>query len=136
MISLEMLGYFDDQKNSQRFPVSLMSLWYPTQGNFIAVVGDQSKSGRQITRQIRSGMQRGGTLPVYSINAPATLPGIDFSDHRNYWHEGYPALMITDTAFFRNVNYHQSTDTPDTLNYVKMAQVVEEVFHAIMELAT
>jgi Zn-dependent M28 family amino/carboxypeptidase len=136
MISLEMLGYFDDQKNSQNYPISFMSLWYPNRGNFIAVVGDQSKAGRQITRKIRSGMERGGSLPVYSINAPVLVPGIDFSDHRNYWQEGYPALMITDTAFFRNANYHQITDTPDTLNYVKMAQVVEEVFHAVMELAT
>ena len=111
-----------------------MGLWYPTVGNFIAVVGDQSPVGRRMTRRVRSGMKRGGSVPVYSINAPAEFPGIDFSDHRNYWGEGFPALMITDTAFFRNSNYHQVTDTPDTLDYPRMTQVVEEVHVALMEL--
>ena len=134
MISLEMLGFFSDEKNSQRFPFPQMSWWYPTVGNFIAVVGDQSINGRRMTRSVRSGMKRGSSLPVYSINAPTTLPGIDFSDHRNYWAEGFPALMITDTAFLRNGNYHQVTDTPDSLDYTRMAQVVEGVYRALVEL--
>jgi Zn-dependent M28 family amino/carboxypeptidase len=67
-------------------------------------------------------------LPVYSINAPALLPGIDFSDHRSYWNVAIPALMVTDTAFFRNRNYHLSGDTYEKLDYKRMAQVVQAVF--------
>ncbi len=74
-------------------------------------------------------------LPVYSINAPGTLPGIDFSDHRNYWNQGYEAVMITDTAFFRNSNYHTERDTWDTLDYERMALVVEGVHAAVLEFA-
>ena len=134
MISLEMIGYFSDKPGTQSFPSSLLSLWYPTTGNFIAVVGDQSKSGRSYSRKIRQLMKVGSPLPVYSLNAPATLPGIDFSDHRNYWAQGYPAVMVTDTAFFRNHNYHKPTDTIDTLQFDKMADVVRGVFWAVMHL--
>ena len=64
----------------------------------------------------------------------ASLRGIDLSDHRNYWQMGYKAVMITNTAFFRNDNYHQPTDTPDTLDYDRMAEVVKGVFWAILHL--
>ncbi len=134
MISLEMLGYFSDEKNSQTYPLPLMTLWYPTVGNYIIVVGDMSISGRKLTRQFRSGMKRGGSVPVYSINAPKMVPGVDFSDHRNYWAAGFPALMVTDTAFFRNQNYHETTDTPGTLDYERMAVVVEEIYRGLMEI--
>ena len=67
-------------------------------------------------------------LPVYSINAPPFLQGIDFSDHLNYWNEGFPALMVTDTAFFRNSYYHQAGDTYEKLDYRRMAMVVQSVF--------
>ncbi|MCB0402839.1 MAG: M28 family peptidase [Flavobacteriales bacterium] len=69
-----------------------------------------------------------------SINAPAWVPGIDFSDHLNYWKYGYDAVMITNTAFYRNKNYHEPTDTPETLDYERMAQVVEGVYFAVTNL--
>ncbi len=75
-------------------------------------------------------------LPVVSIAAPSFVPAIDdFSDHRNYWSEGYPALMITDTAFLRNPRYHQPTDTPDTLDYRRMADVVVTLEAGLLEYA-
>jgi hypothetical protein len=70
-------------------------------------------------------------LPVYSIRAPSVIPGIDFSDHLNYWPYGYKALMITDTAFYRNKAYHLPGDTPDQLDYIRMASVVVAVYEAI-----
>ena len=79
---------------------------------------------------------RGATdLPVHSINAPRGLPGIDFSDHVNYWKQGYPALMITDTSFYRNRRYHTAKDTADTLDYDRMAKVVVGVCEAVVRLA-
>jgi hypothetical protein len=133
MISLEMIGYFNDQPDSQHYPVSLLKAFYPTTGNFIAVVGKMDQ-GRTL-RRVKSAMARASTLPVYSINAPRAIPGVDFSDHLNYWNEGYDALMITDTAFYRNPNYHTYADTPDTLDYKRMAMVVQGVYAAVAALA-
>ena len=74
-------------------------------------------------------------LPVYTVNAPLMVPGIDFSDHRNYWKFGYDAVMITDTAFFRNHEYHKPGDTAERLNYELMGKAVIQVFEAIKGLA-
>lgn len=122
MVSLEMIGYFSDEKNSQQYPLPILRWLYPNEGNFIAVV---SKNGnRGITRKFKKGIRRGSELPVEMLIAPPALAGVDFSDHLNYWFFGFPALMITDTAFMRNANYHTSGDTPETLDYRRMAEVV------------
>jgi len=133
MISLEMIGYFSDAADSQDYPIPLMKLIYPTRGNFISVVGKVGEG--KLVRQVKRAMQIAAPLPVYSINAPSVIPGIDFSDHQSYWKLGYPAVMVTDTAFYRNHNYHTEGDTPERLDYVRMAQVVEAVYAAVTELA-
>ena len=134
MIALEMIGYFSDQPNSQNFPAAVLLRWfYPTQGNFIAVVG--SLSDTALVRTIKGSMKGASSLPVYSINAPKSMKGIDFSDHHNFWKFGYPAVMITDTAFFRNTHYHKASDTAEKLDYQKMAQVVEGVYSALWAVA-
>jgi Zn-dependent M28 family amino/carboxypeptidase len=133
MICLEMIGYFSDEPNSQDFPVSLMSLFYPSKGNFIAVVGNLNNGFT--VRKFKAEMLKTHDLLVYSINAPPFLPGVDFSDHSNYWNFGYNALMITDTAFYRNENYHSAQDTWEKLDYSRMAQVVESTFNAIKEIS-
>jgi hypothetical protein len=74
-------------------------------------------------------------LPVYSFRGPESLPGVDFSDHRNYWPHGIPSAMITDTAFFRNKAYHTADDTAGRLDYDRMGMVVVAVYEAIRELA-
>jgi hypothetical protein len=109
-----------------------MGLLYPTRGNFIAVVGNGSSWG--FTRAVKARMAGATELPVRSINAPALLPGVDFSDHYNFWKHGWDAVMITDTAFYRNPNYHQVTDTPDTLDYERLARVVTGVYAAATTL--
>jgi len=133
MFSLEMIGYFSDQPQSQTFPFSLLAAFYPSQGNFIAVVGklDQGLA----VRRVKQAMQSASSLPVYSINAPRWVTGIDFSDHQSYWQAGYNAVMITDTAFYRNHNYHTGRDTADTLDYRRMAMVVQGVYAAVLALA-
>jgi Zn-dependent M28 family amino/carboxypeptidase len=132
MICLEMLGYFSDRPGSQAFPAPGMGLIYPTRGNFISVVGNGSSW--RFTREVKARMAGATRLPVRSINAPALLPGVDFSDHFNFWKQGWDAVMITDTAFYRNPNYHQVTDTPDTLDYGRMADVVTAVYAAMTTL--
>lgn len=133
MISLEMIGYFSDEPNSQKFPVSILGLLYPTRGNFIVVVSGLNNG--LTVRSIKSAMSDASDLPVYSINAPAFIPGIDFSDHKNYWHFGYNAVMITDTAFYRNFNYHTGKDTAEKLDYNRMSKVVKGVHTIVIEAA-
>jgi Zn-dependent M28 family amino/carboxypeptidase len=133
MLCLEMIGYFSDAKGSQRFPVSGLSAVYGDRGNFIVVAADYGNIG--LTRKVKKAMIGAGSLPVDSINAPSFLPGIDFSDHLNYWQHNVPAVMITDTAFYRNVNYHTTEDTPEKLDYRRMAQVVDGVAVAVKQLA-
>ena len=133
MISLEMIGAFSDAPGSQQYPISLMELMYPTKGNFIAVVGALGQAG--FVRRVKRAMSASAALPVWSINAPRAIPGIDFSDHFNYWDAGFNAVMVTDTSFYRNSNYHEATDTPETLDYSRMASVVEQVLGAILALS-
>jgi len=132
MICLEMLGYFSDEPGSQTFPVPGMGLLYPSRGNFIAVVGNGSSW--RFTSDVKARMAGATELSVRSINAPALVPGVDFSDHYNFWKHGWRAVMITDTAFYRNPNYHEVTDTPDTLDYERMAHVVTGVYAAMTTL--
>lgn len=126
VIVFEMIGYFSDKFLSQKYPVPLLYLYYPFNGNFITVVGSMGQ--REFTKSVKIGMQGSTDLPVCSINAPTSLPGIDFSDHRNYWLYDYQAVMITDTAFYRNTAYHKAEDTLDRLDYERMGQVVLSVF--------
>lgn len=130
MMSLEMIGYFTDKKDSQEYPVGALKAFYPTVGNFIGVVGDLGSP--LLVRKVKNLMSENSSVGVESINAPAALTGVAFSDHRNYWDQGYPALMITDTAFFRNQNYHELGDKPDTLDYAKMAEVVKGVYGVVL----
>lgn len=132
MISLEMIGYYSDEKGSQDYPVGVLKAAYPSTGDYIAVVGKIGQA--KLTRQVKKGMKRNTSVNVESINAPASMPGIDFSDHLNYWMYKFDAVMITNTAFYRNRNYHQITDTPETLDYETMAKVVEGICGMVLSL--
>lgn len=132
MIALECIGYFSDQEESQMFPSPLLRLFYPGQGNFITLVGHISQ--RRIVKQLKKYMKGVNDLPVYSINAPLFIPGVDFSDHRNYWEHGINAVMITDTAFYRNLEYHEQGDTADRLDYDRLSKVVVQVYEGIKGL--
>jgi Zn-dependent M28 family amino/carboxypeptidase len=131
MLSLEMIGYFTDAPGSQSYPAPGMRQLYSDKGNFIALVNKFDGFGN--TRAVKAIMAGATDLPVYSVNAPRSMPGIDFSDHRSYWDLGMPAMMITDTAFMRNRHYHKAGDTHDRLDYVRMAKVVQAV-HAVTRL--
>ena len=134
MLALEMLGYFSDEPGSQRFPVPALAELYPSEGNFVAVVG--RPADEQLVAQVTASMERANELGVEQLLAPRLVQGVDFSDHRNYWHQGFTAAMVTDTAFFRNPHYHEVTDTPDTLDYARMAQAAEAVTAAVRELTS
>ncbi len=122
MVSLEMLGYYDDAPASQAYPFPL-SAFYPDTGNFVAVVGNVG-SVRAVRRLV--GRWRGGSpFPCEGAALPAGIPGVGYSDHWSFWEAGYPAVMVTDTSFFRNPHYHTMGDRPETLDYERMARVVD-----------
>ncbi|MDR0214509.1 MAG: M28 family peptidase [Comamonas sp.] len=126
MLSVEMIGYYSDAPGSQRYPLAPLGWFYPSQANFLGLIGELKNFGAM--RRTRSVMRAAAVgdrpLGVHSLNAPRFVHGVDFSDHLNYWRLGYPAIMVTDTSFMRNPHYYKSTDTWDRLDYERMAQVV------------
>lgn len=132
MISLEMLGYFRDEKGSQALPPGIG--WrYPNRGNFVAFVGDLGSRG-DVLRALRA-FRASTPFPAEGIAAPALVAGIDFSDHLSFWNHGYPGIMTTDTAFLRNPHYHGASDLPATLDYGRMAEVTAGLAGAAARLA-
>ena len=132
VIVLEMVGTFSDRWGSQAYPVPLLHLIYPNRGNFIGVIGRWDQG--EWIKAVKTGMQGRTSLPVYSIRAPVQVPGIDLSDHLNYWLLGLPALMVTDTAFYRNPAYHSPDDTAERLDYDRLADVVVALAAALHNL--
>jgi hypothetical protein len=132
MVALEMLGYYSDEPNSQRFPLFPLRWIYPTTGNFIGVVGNLRSA--VLARQVALAMRAGTDLPVEALAAPALVPGLGLSDHVSFWLNGYRAVMVTDTAFYRNANYHRPTGRPETLDFGRMAQCVQGLCRAVCEL--
>lgn len=133
MICLEMLGFYSNDFFSQKYPIPLLHLLYPSRGNFIALVSNPES--RQEVKNLKDSMAHQMSTPVYSISISPDVTGIDFSDHRNYWRHKWPAIMVTDTAFYRNENYHRPEDTDDTLDYKIMADVVGGLFEGVSDLA-
>jgi hypothetical protein len=122
MICLESIGYFTDKPGSQFFPFSFFRWIYPDKGNFITFVSNLNS--KIFLNRLKQGFQKGAVLPVESISTLSIIPGIDFSDHRSFWKAGFKAIMVTDTAFYRNPHYHTPGDVHDTLDYERMAEVV------------
>lgn len=132
MICLEMIGYFSEKPNSQNFPDPALSKIYPNKGNFIIVVGRIGQES--FTGKVKEIMSKNSAIDVQSINFPHSEGLAGLSDHRNYWKYNFPALMINDTAFLRNPHYHEKSDTIDTLDFEKMAEVVKGAFAAVIGL--
>jgi Zn-dependent M28 family amino/carboxypeptidase len=133
---LESVGYFSDAPKSQTYPMNkaameiLMRQKLPDVGNFYSVVGHQPHEN--FTEEIQSVMSQMRTTESIPLLLPkALVNSIDLSDHRNFHEVGYPAVMINDTVFYRNANYHEVTDTPDTLDYRRMAELVEVMYQWI-----
>lgn len=133
-IILEMIGYFSDRPGSQTYPVPLLNHVYPDRGNFIALIGRLDEIGP--VRTMKGAFSGASSVPTVSLTFPPIVPGVTFSDHRNYWEKGQRAIMVTDTAFQRNPYYHTPQDTPEKLDYNKMAEVVTGVYAALFALAT
>lgn len=130
MLSLEMIGFFKDEKNTQEYPAKFLSLIYGKTGNYITLV---KKFGPgKFARKFSKRFKRSKKIRTKKFTGPTALPGIDFSDHLNYWKFKYSALMLTDTAFFRNKNYHQKGDKMETLDIKRMAKVIDGVLESVL----
>lgn len=132
MLSLETIGYYSDDKGSQRYPPPLNAL-YPDTGNFVGFVGDLGT--RDLVQRVVGAFRRHARFPSEGLAAPATIPGVDWSDHWAYREHGFPALMVTDTAPYRYPYYHTAEDTPDKIDYARLARVVKGIELVVRELA-
>lgn len=133
MISLETIGYFSDAPNSQQYPAPGLGIFYPTTGNFIGFVGNLGS--RALLRRSLSVFRAQEKLPSQGASLPSFIPGVGWSDQWSFWKQGYSAIMVTDTALFRYAPYHESTDTPDKLDYDRFALVVSGIEKVVADLA-
>jgi hypothetical protein len=132
MISVETIGYYTDAPDSQHYPPPL-GMIYPSTGNFIAFVA--SPQSDSLVRTAAASFRKHAKFPSQWGVAPAFIPGVGWSDHWSFWEQGYQAIMITDTALFRYPHYHKATDTPDKLDYPRMARVVAGIEQMVGDLA-
>ena len=133
MLSLETIGYYVDTKGSQHYPLPVYSLFYPDTGDYIAFIGNLFS--RVLVQQSLDSFRRYTAFPSEGIAAPGWMGGIHWSDHWSFWQEGYPALMVTDTALFRYPHYHAGSDTPDKIDYPRLARVVAGLAQVTADLA-
>ncbi len=132
MLSLETIGYYSTAKGSQRYPVPF-DLFYPSTGDFIAFVGNLRSRGL-VRRAVRA-FRYSTRFPSEGIAAPGFLPGIFWSDQWSFWRRGYRAVMVTDTAPFRYPHYHTEADTPEQVDYERLARVVTGLEGVVRSLA-
>lgn len=132
MLSLETMGYYSDAVGSQKYPIPL-GLIYPLQGNFISFIGNVASGA--LVRQAIASFRQHTQFPSEGAALPNALPGVGWSDHWAFWQQGYPAVMVTDTAPFRYPHYHTDADTPDKLDYDRLARVVFGLTRVIADLA-
>ncbi|MBM3251382.1 MAG: M28 family peptidase [Candidatus Omnitrophica bacterium] len=132
VLILEMIGYYTNKPHSQRYPL-FFGLFYPSKANFIAIVGN-FQSGN-LVKKVVSEFKNHSQFPIESVTTFGFVPGVDFSDHWSFWKEDFPAIMITDTAFYRYTYYHSSSDTYEKLNYEAMAEVIKGLEAVLMSLA-
>ena len=132
MLSLETLGYYRDEPGTQKYP-PVVSWFYPDRGDFVGFVGNLGSRG--LVRDAIGTFRSAVAFPSEGTALPSFVTGVGWSDQWSFWQVGYPAVMVTDTAPFRNPNYHRSSDTPDTLDYGRLARVTEGLVAVVKKLA-
>lgn len=134
MLSLETLGYYSDVPGSQQYPNPVYGWLYPNTADFIGFVG--GLRSRKLVWRCLDSFRRNTDFPAEGVAAPGNMMGIHWSDHWSFWQAGYRALMVTDTALFRYPHYHAATDTPDKIDYDRLARVVKGLTKVTVDLAT
>ncbi len=132
MLSLETMGYYTDEEESQHYPWPF-SWFYPDKGNFVAFVAN--RDSKQLVRRVAHLFRNNCKFPSEGVAAPGFITGLGWSDHWSFWQVDYPAIMVTDTAPFRYEHYHKKTDTYEKINFAATARVVQGLSKVITELA-
>jgi Zn-dependent M28 family amino/carboxypeptidase len=132
MFSLETMGYYSDEIGSQKYPPPL-GLIYPLQGNFIGFIGNIGSGS--LVRDAIASFRRHTQFPSEGAALPSQIPGVGWSDHWSFWQQGYQAVMVTDTAPFRYPYYHTTGDTPDKVDYERLARVVVGLERVVADLS-
>lgn len=132
MLSLETMGFYSQASNSQQYPVNILKLIYPNQGNFISFIGNISS--RSLIHQAIGKFRNSAQFPSQGVSLPNFIPGVGWSDHWSFWQAGYPALMVTDTAPFRYPYYHTQQDTPEHIDYYGLTLVISGLESVIQDL--
>lgn len=133
MLSLESLGYYRDEPGSQKYP-PVISWFYPDRGDFVAFVGDLGS--RSLVHEAIGTFRAAARFPSEGAALPGFVAGVGWSDQWSFWQMGYPGVMVTDTATFRNPHYHQPTDTPGTLDYPRLARVTAGLATVLAKIAS
>ena len=132
MVSLETVGYYSDEPGSQRYP-PLFKLFFPDQGNFIGFVSNFRS--RSWLKETVEAFKTHSDIPEQHVAMFESVPGIGWSDHLSFWRQGWPALMITDTAPYRYPHYHTAEDTPDKVDYETLTRLTDGLFGTFVTLA-
>ena len=132
MMSIEAIGYYSDADGSQQYPAMLEAV-YPTTANFIAFASNLGS--RALLQRCVDVFRQHATIPCEGGALPEDIPGIAWSDQWSFWRFGYEAIMVTDTALFRNPHYHERSDLPDTLDYARLARTVDGLIAVVRQLA-
>ncbi|MBX3188290.1 MAG: M28 family peptidase [Labilithrix sp.] len=131
MLSLETLGYYRDEPGSQKYP-PIVSAFYPDRGDFVGFVGNLGS--RSLVREAIGTFRGAARFPSEGAALPSFVTGVGWSDQWSFWQVGYPGVMVTDTAPFRNPHYHRASDRPDTLDYARLAHVTRGLVAVVKKL--
>ncbi len=132
MVSIEMIGYYSDEEGSQDYPVGLLEWFYGNKGNYITIA--QKSFCGDFAKAYKKTAFKNNSISTKSFRSPSFLGGVRLSDQLNYWDFGYSAVMITNTAFFRNKNYHKETDKLYLLDLSKMALAIDGVYRTVTQI--
>jgi Zn-dependent M28 family amino/carboxypeptidase len=133
MICLETLGCYSDESGSQTYPIPMLRIAYPDRGDFVAFVGNVASRG--LVREAIETFREKAAFPSEGAALPARIPGVGWSDQWSFWEQGYPAIMVTDTAPFRYPHYHRASDTAEKVDFERLARVVEGLCSTVARLA-
>ncbi|MBX7244328.1 MAG: M28 family peptidase [Candidatus Sumerlaeaceae bacterium] len=134
MVSLETMGYYSGTKNSQRYPSPAFNMIYPSTGNFLSFIGNSAS--RKLVDQAHEAFRRATDFPAQHAAVPGAIEGVGFSDHWSFWKQGFPAIMVTDTAYFRYPYYHTPRDKPEMVQVDNLARVVLGLESVVESLGT
>ena len=130
---MESVGYYSASPSSQHYPPAMRGL-FPSTGDFVAFVGNVGSGA--LVRETVGAFRRTAALPSEGAALPNAIPGVGWSDHWSFWQQGYPGIEVTDTAPYRNPYYHTAKDTPEKLDYDRLARLTAAMYEVVAELAS